>query len=242
MAARDVKIYGKNAALALFSARPDDVRRAFVHERLVPELGDMLRELAKRRVAYRVVSDEELTKVAGAQHHEGVCLVARPQEAPDEAAIQSARRGAILYIDGVENPHNVGAMLRSAAHFGALAIAGAHDRMPAPAGAVARVAEGGAERVPMLRWEDPERSLKELAKRGWALAGTAHDAERSLFGIELPARCVFLMGAEGTGLSPKVRALAQRMIAIPGTGAVESLNVSVACAVLLAEHYRQHAR
>src|SRR5688500_13168847 len=104
---RDVRIYGKNAVLALFDARPDDVRRAFVTERALGDLGPLLRELAKRRIAYRVVGDAELAKVAGAQHHEGVCLVAKPRAAPDDGAILR-REGAIVFVDGVENPHNVG--------------------------------------------------------------------------------------------------------------------------------------
>lgn len=237
---RDVKIYGRNAVLALFDARPDDVRRAFVTERALEDLGPLLRELARRRIAYRVVGHEELAKVAGAQHHEGVCLVAKPRPAPDEEKIVS-RQGAIVFVDGVENPHNVGAILRSAAHFGALAVAG-DAGLPSPAGAVARVAEGAAERVPMLRWEDPARALAALAARGFALIGTAHDARELLFDAELPKRSLFLLGAEGTGLSAPMKKLAQRTIAIPGTGAVESLNVASACAVLLAEHYRRFSK
>ena len=240
--ARDVKIYGRNACEALFRARPGDVRRAFVNERTARAMGAMLSELARRRLPYRVVSDEELARVAGSQHHEGVCLVARPRPEPDERAVFAVRGPArAVYLDGVENPHNVGAILRTAAHFGVIALAGARDRLPAPAGAVARVAEGGAEHVPVVRFADPLASLRALSKE-FALVATAHDARESVFEARLPERCVILLGAEGRGLSAKVRALASMAVAIPGTGAVESLNVASAAAVLLAEHYRRFGR
>lgn len=246
MAPRDAKFYGRNACLALFARRPDDVRRAFVNEAVAREVGDVLRELARRRLPYRVVGDEELAKVAGSQHHEGICFIARPLPLPDEATIfgryrAGDRAARMVYLDGVENPHNIGAILRTAAHFGAAALAGSRDRLPNPSGATARVAEGGAEHVPVLRWADPLASLRSLASR-FALVATAHDAPKDLYLSDLPKRCVFLMGAEGTGLSAEVRRLATMTVAIPGTGAVESLNVSSAAAILLGEHWRRYAR
>jgi TrmH RNA methyltransferase len=93
----------------------------------------------------------------------------------------------------------------------------------------------------VLRWVDPIASLRALSD-SFTLVATAHDAKESLYLCELPKRCVFLMGAEGTGLSAKVRALASTTIAIRGTGAVESLNVSTAAAVLLGEHWRRFGR
>lgn len=246
MAPRDAKFYGRNACLALFARRPDDVRRVFVSEEVARQIGDVLRELARRRLPYRVVGGEELAKVAGAQHHEGICVLARALPTPDEEAVFSPyragdRAGRMIYLDGVENPHNVGAILRTAAHFGCVALAGARDRLPTPTGATARVAEGGAEHVPVLRWSDPLASLRALSSR-FTLVATAHDAPDGLYLAELPKRCVFLLGAEGTGLSPTVRALASRTISIRGTGAVESLNVSSAAAILLGEHWRRFGR
>lgn len=244
MPGRDVKVYGLHACLALFEARPGDVRRAFIAERLVHELGDLLRDLAQRRVPYRVVEAEELERVSGSQHHEGLCFVASPAPEPNERSLL-ARVGAsaatLLYLDGVENPHNVGAILRTAAHFGCVAVAGPEGSMPSPTGATARVAEGGAEHVALLRWADPLASLRALTSR-FTLVATAHDAPQSLFEATLPERAVFLLGAEGPGLSRALRALAHLSVAIPGTSAVESLNVSAAAAVLLAEHYRRFAR
>lgn len=241
VAPRDVKIYGLNACLALFEARPADVRRVFVAEKRVPELRELLRELAQRRIPYRISGLEELERVSGSQHHEGLCFYAAPQPEPDEAELFGRIGGGaarLVYLDGVENPHNVGAIVRTAAHFGCVAVAGPAESMPAPVGATARVAEGGAERVAMLRWADPLASLQRLTSR-FTLVATAHDAPEDLFSVRLPERAVFLLGAEGPGLSREVRALAHVTVAIPGTGAVESLNVSAATAVLLAEHFRR---
>lgn len=222
------------------------MRRVFVNEAVARQIGDVLRELARRRLPYRIVGDEELARVAGSRHHEGVCFIARPPPEPDEAQIfaryrRGERPARMVYLDGVENPHNVGAILRTAAHFGAVALAGSRDRLPKPSGAAARVAEGGAEHVPVLRWVDPLESLRSLAST-FALVATAHDAPTDVYRAELPRRCVFLMGAEGTGLSAEVRRLATMAVAIPGTGAVESLNVSNAAAILLGEHWRRYER
>ncbi len=243
MSRRDAKVYGKNACLAVFAQRPADVRRLFVGEKVAREIGDLLSEMAKRRLPYRVVADAELVKVAGSQHHEGICVVVAPRRPPDEAELfgRLPNVARMVYLDAVENPHNVGAMLRTAAHFGALALAGSRDRLPTPSGATARVAEGGAEHVPMLRWAEPLDALTALTPR-FTLVATAHDASQSLYEADLPPRCVFLLGAEGQGLSREARALANRTVAIPGTGAVESLNVATAAGILLAEHYRRFGR
>ena len=240
---REAKFYGLRACDALVSARAEAIHRAFFDERTAPRYGELMRELARRRRPYRVVDDEELAKVAGTQHHEGVCIVADELPEPDsDLVLRSLSRlpsARMLFLDGVANPHNVGALLRTAAHFGPAALAGLEDELSSPSGAVARVAEGAAEHVPVLRWRDPRRALARFAQHGFARVATVVEGGESLFDTELPAHCVFLLGGEREGLSDAGRAVADVSVTIPGTGAVESLNVAAACAVLLAEHYRR---
>jgi TrmH RNA methyltransferase len=246
MAARDEqRVTGENACRAVFARRPDDVLRCFLLESRVGAFRSELRALAERRRPYRIVPREELDRLAGGVHHEGVCLFTRRRPDVDVRELERRARDAkgtarMLYLDGVENPHNLGAILRSAAHFGALALLGPSDATPELGAAAARVAEGGAEHVPVVRLDAPEATLGRLAALGFALVGADASAKRSLYEVDLPAKAVLLLGAERSGLSKGVRSLCTTLVRIPGTGAVESLNVSTAAAVLLAEHARRH--
>ena len=241
---RDAKFFGFHACRAVAARRPEAVQRAYVTEATLPAFADLLQDLARRRRPYRVVAAAELAKVAGSKHHEGVCLVADPPPAPEPGALfaELARRPAarLLYLDGVSNPHNVGALLRTAAHFRVGALLGPAEALPSAAGGTARVAEGGAERVPIVRFRHPARSLERLAAAGFCRVATVVAEGEPAWAAELPAHCVLLLGAERAGLRQTTRALADRVVTIPGSGAVESLNVGAAAAVLLAEHARRH--
>lgn len=242
---RDTKVYGLHACLAVFRERPQDILRVFCTEARVRDLRHVLRQRAARKQPYHVVSNQELARVAGAVHHEGVCFVVRDPVAPrPETTLGSLERETgvcrLLALDGVDNPHNLGAILRSAAHFGAQAVIGAEGVMPRLGPAARRVAEGGAEAVAVIASADLQGALRRLQRAGFVLIATdAHDGE-DLWQSALPARCVFLLGAERSGLSEVLAGLAERRVSIPGTGRVESLNVANAAAVLLSEHGRQH--
>ncbi|MEC7521322.1 MAG: TrmH family RNA methyltransferase [Myxococcota bacterium] len=241
---RDAKFFGVHACEAVFARRPDAIQRAFFTEATAPLFGPLMKQLAARRRPYRVVDEVELAKVAGTRHHEGVCVVTDPLPEGDSDAVLrrllAAPSARLLFLDGVGNPHNVGAILRTAAHFGNAALAGDAETLSVPSGATARVAEGGAEHVPVLRWKHPLRGLERLAEHGFARVATVVDRGTPLHQAELPARCAFLLGAEREGLSREVREAADVTVTIPGTGDVESLNVNVAAAILLAEHARRH--
>lgn len=244
MSVGDAKFFGLHACRELAVRRPDAVHRAFVTESTLPLFGDLLKALARRRRPYRVVDEDELSTVAGSRHHEGVCLIADPLADPDPTQVLDAlaRRSAarMVFLDGIGNPHNVGAILRTAAHFGAGALVGLAEELVQPSGAVARVAQGGAEHVPVLRLRHPRRSLGRMADAGFTRVATVVEGGVDLYEADLPSRCVFMLGSEREGLSESARRLADRSVTIPGTGAVESLNVSAAAAVLLAEHVRRY--
>lgn len=245
---RDATFFGVHACRALAARRPDAIHRAFVDEATLPIFADVLKGLAERRRPYRVVDDEELRKVSGSRHHEGVCFVADPLPEPDPAALVAAlaaRPAArMVFLDGVGNPHNVGAILRTAAHFGAGALIGHAGELSPPSGATARTAEGAAEHVPVMAWSHPTRSLERVADAGFARVATVVEmgveGGVSLYDAALPSHCVFLLGAEREGLSEGARRSADLAVTIPGSGAVESLNVAAAAAVLLSEHARRH--
>jgi TrmH RNA methyltransferase len=155
------------------------------------------------------------------------------------AALPAGTPALALWLDGVGNPHNFGAILRSAAHFGVAGLLLPPDSTLALSGAAARVAEGGAEAVPLVRLPALPQAMQALRDADFGLAATLVEGGADLFKSTLPARLVYVMGAEGEGMD---RALAQTcdlQVSIPGTGAVESLNVASATAVLLSHWYAQ---
>jgi TrmH RNA methyltransferase len=143
-----------------------------------------------------------------------------------------------LWLDGVGNPHNFGAILRSAAHFGVSAILLPKHATLALSGAAARVAEGGAEAVPLVRLGREDNSLAQLRSAGFQLAATVVRGGSDVFSASLPQRLIYVLGAEGEGMSAALAAACDLRVSIPGTGAVESLNVAAATAVLLAQWAR----
>lgn len=235
----EFRVHGLNAVLALFKQRPEAIRKLWFTAQRRDVLADVITRCAERQVGYNESEAIELERIAGSEHHEGVvAAVLRPElpAAGTALADLAAAEGAqlVLLLDGVANPHNLGAILRSAAHFGAAAVLLMPGSASVHAGAVYRVAEGGAETQPVITLED-RQSLQILRDAGYQLAVTAADASASLLdAAALPARLVLALGAESHGVSVALRAEADLQLAIPGSGAVESLNVAAAAAVGLA--------
>ena len=239
----EVRLHGLNACLAAFARRPQDLRKAWLLESRLPAFKPLLAWCVRQRIGYRVVDVDELARVSGSAHHEGVCLAMAPlSEQTLAAGIGSLTPGPALLavLEGVGNPHNLGALLRSGAHFGlAGVVLGMNDPLTL-SGAAARVAEGGAEAVPLLRARSGEDVAAMLRAAGFALAATVPRAGTSLFAAALPARTALIFGAEGSGLSAALVAAADLRLTIPGSGAVESLNIASSAAVCFAEWRRQH--
>ena len=139
-----------------------------------------------------------------------------------------------LWLDGVGNPHNFGAILRSAAHFGVKALLLPAGSTLALSGAAARVAEGGAESVPLVQLPESAEAMAQLRSAGFGLAATLVEGGDDVFRASLPERLVYVMGAEGEGMDRELALACDLQVSIPGTGVVESLNVASATAVLLA--------
>jgi TrmH RNA methyltransferase len=234
------RIYGLAAARAAFAVRPEQVLRIAYSERARLPLAEMLRAAARRRIAYRELSDEELAQMAGAVHHEGVCVLARPRVEPslDELAERTKPRGLLAALDGVDNPHNVGAVLRSAAFFGVAGLLIADPKRRVLTSASRRIAEGGAEHVPLVHCAELAPALRELRARGLRVIGSDSGRGLPLSELRWPPRCVLVLGAEDRGLSSAVRGACDETVRIGGTNAVESLNVSVAAGVLFASYAR----
>ena len=233
----ELRLYGLNAVRAAFARRPEALRKLYLAEARIPQLQPMLKWCVAHRIGYRVVPDEDLRKLAASSHHEGVVAdMLREEAAPLTTWLRGLPAGpaCALWLDGVGNPHNLGAILRSAAHFGVAALLLPKASTLALSGAAARVAEGGAEAVPFVRLGRDDNAIAQLHGAGFSLAATVVRGGADLFATGLPRRLVYVLGAEGEGMDAGLAAACDLRVSIPGTGAVESLNVAAATAVLLA--------
>jgi len=237
------KYHGLRACEALFARRPQDIIRVYLAEERRRHFAALLGHCAKARLGFQVVAAENLARLSGSTHHEGIVILARayPRWGIPELLREIDERrltGPLLYLDGVENPHNLGAILRTAAHFGTAAVLGAGGVLPPLSPAAVRVAEGAAEYVPVCDLADPRADLLQLKKRGFRIVATSSHRGSPLSPETLGGKIVLVLGSEGEGVSKPIVSLADTAIQILGTGAVESLNVSVACGILLQEAWK----
>ena len=238
----EMKIHGFNACMSVFASRPQAIIRVYLTEKRLQAASLLVRHCVDKKLAYHLSTVEELDKVSETTHHEGLCMVIRKLKRPGLTDLRALAEdsGVWLALENVTNPHNLGAIARSAAHFGVKGIFVVGEKVHFQNGAFYRTAEGGAEACAMVA----VKSLLELQSlcEGLKLqmyATSSHEA-KSLYSTKLAAKSVFLMGAEGAGLTKEALKLTDKRISIPGTGLVESLNVSVATSVCVSEWARQH--
>lgn len=241
------RVFGVNACQAVFARRPEAIRKIYLVQARVDAMRTVLAWAARERIGYRIVESDDLRRLTGSEHHEGVCFeILRAAPLTLDAWLDTqgdrARPSLALLLDGVGNPHNFGAVLRIAAHFGVGAVLLPPGSSLALSGATTRVAEGGAEIVPLVALADVDGSLRALEAAGFTLAATVVRDGDDLYATPLPRRLVLIFGAEGGGVSPTLLERLERRLRIPGTGAVESLNIAAAVGVATAEFWRQHHR
>ena len=167
--------------------------------------------------------------------HQGVVIEVEPLEDVwlDEIVTSAPDRAVLLVLDQVTDPHNVGAILRSAAAFGAIGIVTQDRHSPPESGALAKAASGALETMPWVRTVNLARALEEIAEAGFWRIGLTGDADSELKDALGPNRVALVLGAEGPGLRPNTREHCDALARLPITSAVESLNVSNAAAVAL---------
>jgi len=188
---------------------------------------------------------ERLDKMAGTTRHQGVVArveaVAMPHSL-DEVVEAIEGPPLLLILDGVTDPHNLGACLRVADGAGAHAIVAPKDHAVGVNATVAKVASGAAETVPYIMVTNLARTLNELKDFEIRIIGTSDDAEQTLYDVDLTGPVAFVLGSEGDGMRQLTRKTCDQLVRIPMAGAVESLNVSVAAGVCLFEALRQRTK
>ncbi|MCL2297030.1 MAG: 23S rRNA (guanosine(2251)-2'-O)-methyltransferase RlmB [Proteobacteria bacterium] len=237
-------LFGFHAVIARLRQHPDSVETLFYDaNRQDPRLRDLLERAALAGCAVQPVESARLDGLAPAGRHQGV--VARVTAALPHLTLDDVLDGAdmplLMVLDGVTDPHNLGACLRSADAFGVQALILPKDRSVSVNATVAKVACGAADTVPVVTVTNLARTLEELKARGiWCVAADS-DGE-NVYDADLSGPLAWVLGAEGSGLRRLTRERCDRVVSIPLQGMVESLNVSVAAGICLAATQAQRYR
>lgn len=231
------RICGHAAVAAVFARRPDDVLRLFHTRERRGEVGSFCAMLARSRRPYRELPPEEMARAAGTLHHGGIVAITRSRTVPvlDPAALPNAIfAGPLLpVLAGIGNPHNLGAIARSAAFLGCHAMLLLGDaRQAGLSDAAFRISEGALEYLDVFRASDPCAILRALAPRALTLAAMPRGG---VVPGDVPRDrpIALVLGNEEDGLAPDLVEACEGRVTLPGSGSVESLNVSVAAAVLI---------
>jgi TrmH RNA methyltransferase len=240
MKADELKLCGLATVRARFARDAASIQRLFFDYATGRKIGVMCRTLAAAKKVYRCVEPAELEKIAGTVHHGGIVAIVRAPSprAPTAADLRAwaAHRTPVLLLDRIGNAHNLGAIARTAAFFGVAPIVlSGHPDAALPGEAAYRVAEGGLESVEVFRTPDLPALARDLVDAGYEVVGAAARGGRVDVARSGGKPVALVLGNEERGLTPEVAAACTRLVTIPGSGAVESLNVSVAAAVLLWE-------
>jgi TrmH RNA methyltransferase len=231
-----LRICGLGAVQALFDRDPGRVERLFFEPALRGELDACCQELARAHKPYRQVDSAELARIAGTVLHGGAVAVARPRPLvdldPKAARTWSQDGKPILILDGIGNPHNLGAIARTAAFFGlARMVLADRPDQALPSDAAYRVAEGGLEYVALYRARPPT-ALGAL-RHAYRIVGTSLAAGSAEIDLTGDRPVALILGNEITGLDAATLALCDEVVRITGSGHVQSLNVANAAAILI---------
>ncbi len=241
------KIYGLHAVEALLRHHPKRVKQVWLAEgRGDPRVQVLIELAAQARVSVGQCERREMDAwVEGV--HQGVVADVSPSQVWGEAMLDELLDRAegpplLLVLDGVTDPHNLGACLRTADAAGALAVIVPKDKSATLNATVRKVACGAAEVIPLVAVTNLARTLEKLQQKGLWVVGTAGEAEQSLYAQDLTGPIVVVMGAEGRGMRRLTREHCDYLVRLPMAGSVSSLNVSVATGVCLFEALRQRGR
>lgn len=238
-------IYGIHAVSAFLSNAPERLIEVYALKgREDKRLQPLLNELHRLGISVQFVNRQTLDKKADGEVHQGIIARVQPAKELNEAdldtILQHKQNPLLLVLDGVTDPHNLGACLRTADAAGVCAVIVPKDKSAQLTSIARKVACGAAETMPLIRVTNLARTLRDLQNDHniWVI-GTAGEATETLYQTKLTAGLALVMGAEGEGMRRLTREHCDQLVSIPMAGSVSSLNVSVATGVCLFEIVRQ---
>jgi len=238
-------IFGLHAVRTLLQQRPERAAVLILQKgRDDARIAELMKLAQAKGIKTELRDSKELDRLAGDERHQGACLQIRSVGVLGEGALDDVLDATtspplLLVLDGVQDPHNLGACLRTADAAGVTAVIVPKDRAAGLSATVRKVASGAAETVPLIQVTNLARTLRWLKERDIWIVGTDDQATQSLYASKLTGPLAVVLGAEGTGLRRLTRENCDALVSIPMRGVVESLNVSVATGVLLYEALRQ---
>jgi len=236
-------LFGFHAILARLRADPQSVLEVFLDEsRHDARIRDLAAQAERAGVKVFKVPTRRLDGFYGGGRHQGVVArveVKTPSHSVDEILENAKGPPLLLLLDGITDPHNLGACLRVANAAGVHAVIAPKDRAAGISAAVSKVASGAAEATPYVMVTNLARTIDELKERSIWVVGTDERAGQSLFEANLPEAIAWVLGAEGEGMRRLTREKCDLLVRIPMAGEVASLNVSVAAGVCLFESVRR---
>lgn len=240
-------VFGRHAVRHSLDLHPEDALAIWMQRGAKPTgiLAEIIELAQRHKVTVSWRPREVLDRKAGGAVHQGVLLIRREETARGAASVEDilaglgGRPALLLILEGVQDPHNLGACLRTADAAGADAVIIPRDRAVGVTATVRKVASGAAEHTSVIAVPNLARVMRGLKQAGLWIVGTAEEAERSLYDIDLTVPLALVMGAEGRGLRQNTRKHCDFLAALPMRGTVESLNVAVAAGVCLYEAVRQ---
>ncbi|GAK85790.1 23S rRNA (guanosine(2251)-2'-O)-methyltransferase RlmB [Vibrio ponticus] len=239
-------LYGIHAVKAVLEREPERFIEAFVlkgrqDDRLLP----ILNELQRCGVSIQQMVRKTLDDKAQGANHQGIIARVKPAKQLNENDLDDIlaqhEQPLLLVLDGVTDPHNLGACLRNADAAGVAAVIVPKDRSAPMTATVSKVACGAAEIVPLIRVTNLARTMRALQEQGVWFVGTAGEATHDIYQAKLTGKLAIVMGAEGDGMRRLTRETCDDLIKIPMAGTVSSLNVSVASGICLFEAVRQRS-
>lgn len=239
------RIAGLHAAESALEHSPERIVTAWIDERRGDaRLAALVAKLAAQGIVTQTAGKHRLDALAEGQHHQGVVIeLVMPAELGEnelrDALEQAGALPLFLVLDQVQDPHNLGACLRTADAAGALGVIVTKDQAVGMTPTVAKVASGAAETMPVYRVTNLARALGFMKDSGLWVVGAAGEAEQAVYEVDLALPLAVVVGAEGKGLRRLTRERCDFLVKIPMAGQVESLNLSVATGVLLFEAVRQ---
>ena len=238
-------VFGIHAVEAFLQRAPQDVLELFVMKDRDDKRMQPIIQLARQNgVSVQFCNRKTLDDMVSGQH-QGVVAKARLQSSGNEAdlaaIVEQQAKPFILILDGVTDPHNLGAILRSADAAGVHAVVAPKDRSVKLTSVVRKVACGAAESVPFITITNLARTMRELQDAGVWIVGTAGETDTLVYDADLKGPLALVLGAEGEGLRRLTRESCDSLVKIPMFGTVSSLNVSVAAGICLFEAVRQRS-
>ena len=237
-------LFGLHALQAVLEREPERILELLVLKgRNDERLGEIINQARRFGVSVQFCHRKVLDDKVGGSQHQGVVARAKPARALDEndlaAIVERADKPFLLVLDGVTDPHNLGACLRTADAAGVDAVIVPKDKSASLNGTVSKVACGAAETMPFVQVTNLARTLKTLQEAGVWIIGTAGETTQTLYDTRLDGAMALVMGAEGKGMRRLTRETCDELVKLPMAGSVSSLNVSVATGVCLYEVVRQ---